>query len=68
MPELRLLARAARKKSPGPDGIPPYLLAVMPDAAFALVHKCLVLCYEQGDIPRPWLVSETFRIFKGKGS
>ena len=62
-----LPARAPRKKSPGPDGVPPYLLASLPDALFGIVHKCLTLCYESGSIPDPWLVSETFCIFEGKG-
>ena len=31
------------------------------------MHKCLTLCYESSSIPDPWLVSETFCIFKGKG-
>ena len=65
--ELRLLARVPRKKSPCPDGVPPYLLASLPDAVFAIVHKCVVLCCENSHIPEPWLVSETFCIFKGKG-
>ena len=67
LPELRKLARAPRKKSPGPDGVPPYLLASLPDALFGIVHKCLTLCSESGYIPDPWLISETFCIFKGKG-
>ena len=66
--ELRGLARAARKKSPGPDGVHPYLIAILPDAQFQVVHRCLELCYESGHIPHPWLISETFCIFKGKGS
>ena len=35
---------------------------------FSLVHQCLVLCYDQGSAPQSWLTSETFCIFKGKGS
>ena len=66
--ELRSLAKSSRKKSPGPDGVPPYLLAVLPDAAFAILHSCLSVCYETGDIPHCWLISETLCIFKGKGS
>ena len=66
--ELRILAKSSRKKSPGPDGVPPYLIAVLPDAAFSIVHQCLTLCYDVGDIPHSWLVSETLCIFKGKGS
>ena len=64
IPELRGLARAARKTSPGPDGVPPYLIAILPDAQFQVVHRCLELCYESGHIPHPWLISETFCIFK----
>ena len=52
----------------GPDGVPPYLLAILPDNAFSVLHHCLSLCYEAGDIPHCWLVSESMCIFKGKGS
>ena len=62
------LAKSYRKKSPGPDGVPPYLLAILPDNAFSVLHHCLTLCYEAGYIPHCWLVSETLCIFKGKGS
>ena len=48
--------------------MPPYLLAILPDNAFSVLHHCLTLCYEAGDIPHCWLVSETLCIFKGKGS
>ena len=62
--DLRKLARASRKKSPGPDQVPPYLLYILPDAAFKLVHECLVACYNEGYLPDDWLISETFCIFK----
>ena len=65
---LRTLARAARKKFPGPDGIPPYLLSILPATTFATVHACVSLCYQTGDIPLTWLVSETLCLYKGKGS
>ena len=65
---LRTLARAARKKSPGPDDIPPYLLSILPATTFATVHACVSLCYQTGDIPLPWLVSENLCLYKGKGS
>ena len=68
MAELRALGKSSSKKSPGPDGVPPYLLAILPDNAFSVLHHCLTLCYEAGDIPDCWLVSETLSIFKGKGS
>ena len=68
MAELRALAKSSTKWSPGPDGVPPYLLAILPDNAFSILHHCLTLCYEARDIPRFWLVSETLCIFKGKGS
>ena len=55
------------EKSPGPDGVPPYLLYILPDSAFSVVHSCLVTCYESGTLPREWLVSETFCLFKEKG-
>ena len=32
------------------------------------MHWCLVLCYDQGSTPQSWRTSETFCIFKGKGS
>ena len=66
--ELRALARSARKKSPEPDGVPRYLLSVLPDPCFSVIHTCLTLCYEAGDVPHSWLVSGTFCIYKGKGS
>ena len=65
---LRTLARAARKTSPGPDGIPPYLLSILSATTFATVHACVSLYYQTGDIPLPWLVSETLCLYKGKGS
>ena len=67
LPELRSLAKAARKKSPGTNGVPPYLLYFLPDSAFSVVHSRLVTCYESGTLPRELLVSETFCLFKGKG-
>ena len=66
--ELRALAKSSRKRSPGPDRVPPYLLAILPHNAFSVLPHCLTLCYEAGDIPHCWLVSETLCIFKGKGS
>ena len=65
--ELRKLGRARGKKSSKPDGMPPYLLASLPDALFGIVHKCLTLSYEFGSIFDPWLIPETFCIFRGKG-
>ena len=65
--ELRALARAPRRKSPGPDGVPPYLLASLPDHVFSVVHQCICLCYLEGTLPTIWLTSETFCLFKGKG-
>ena len=65
---LRELARASRKKSPDPDKVPPYLLHVLPDETFSLVHTCVTLCYEEGTIPDDWLVSDTFFLFKGRVS
>ena len=67
VPELRSLARSARKTSPGPDGVPPYLLSILTDPCFPLVHRCLSLCYETGHIPHACLTSETPSIYKGKG-
>ena len=68
MAELPALATFSTKRSPGPDGVPPYLLAILPDNALSILHHCLTLCYEAGDVPHCWLVSETLCIFKGKGS
>ena len=68
MTPLRALAKSSRKKSPGPNRVPHYLLAILPDNAFSVLHHCLTLCYEAGDIPHCWLVFETLCIFKGKGS
>ena len=68
MAELSALAKSSRKKSPGPDGVPPYLLAILPDNAFSVLHHCLTLFYKAGDIHHCWLVSEPLCIFKGKGS
>ena len=55
--DLRRLAPASRKKSPGPDQVPPYLLYILPDTAFKLVHECLVPCYNEGYLPDDWLIS-----------
>ena len=68
MAELRTLAKSSRKESPGPDGVPPYLLAILPDNAFSVLHHCLTLCYEAGEILHGRRVSETLCLFKGKGS
>ena len=65
--KLRALARSARKKSPGLDGVPPYLLSALPDSCFSVIHTCLTLCYETGYVPHSWLVSETFCIYTGIG-
>ena len=67
VPELCSLARSARKTSPGPDRVPPYLLSILADACFSLVHRCLSLCYEAGHISHARLTSETLCIYKGKG-
>ena len=37
--ELRKFARVLRKKSPGPDGIPPYLLYILPEESFAVINE-----------------------------
>ena len=65
--ELRSLAKASRRKSPGPDGVPPYLIASLPDPVFSIVHQCICRCYDEGSVPEHWLISETFCLFKGKG-
>ena len=36
--ELRKFARVPRKKSPGPDGIPPYLLYILPEESFTVIN------------------------------
>ena len=65
--ELRSLARAPRRKAPCPNGVPPFLLASLPDQVFSVVHQCVCLCYLEGTLPTPWPISETFCLFKGKG-
>ena len=44
--KLRALARSARKKFPGPDRVPPYLLSAQPHPWFSVIHIRLTLCYE----------------------
>ena len=65
--ELRALACASGKRPPRPDGVPPYLLHILPNPVFKLIHDCISLCYSEGYIPKPWLVSETFCLSKGNG-
>ena len=33
------MARVPRKKSPGPDGIPPYLLYILPEESFTVINE-----------------------------
>ena len=56
-------------KSPrGQTAYPRDLLSILSATTFATVHACISLCYQTGDIPLPWLVSETLCLYKGKGS
>ena len=56
--ELRTFARATRRKSPGPDGIPPYLLAHLPDTTFRKIGEMVRICYAQGDMPTTFMHSQ----------
>ena len=46
-----LLLQQRFEKSPGPDGIPPYLLAQLPDTTFRKIGDIVRICYAQGDMP-----------------
>ena len=65
--ELRAYARVPRFKSPGPDGIPPYLFYILPDSVFSVVGNVVreLLCRPcaRAGIFESTLVS----LFKGKG-
>ena len=65
---LRHLARAVRRKAPGPDGIPPYLLCHLPDHIFGFVHSYIHLMYKEGTVPSAVSMSATLPLYKGKGS
>ena len=65
--ELRTLAKAVRRKAPGPDGIPPYILAHLPETAFHSVCEVLRLIIRTGEVPRWISDSVTLPLFKGKG-
>ena len=47
--------------------MPHFLLALLPDKVVSVVHQCVCLCYLEGTRPTPWLISEKFCLFKGKG-
>ena len=65
--ELGTFARATRRKYPGPDGIPPYLLAQLPDTTFRKIGDMIRICYAQGDMPTTFMHSQTVCLCKGKG-
>ena len=44
--------------------VQPYLLTSLLDLVLALVHKCIIMCYNQNHIHEQWLISETFCLFK----
>ena len=64
--ELRSLAKAARRKPPGPDGVPPYVLAQLRRAHFWLVHHYLCLMYHSRTLPACVSQSLIFCIYKQK--
>ena len=66
--ELRFLSRAVRRKAPGPDGIPPYILCHLPDPIFAFIHQYVLLMYKEGTVPEAVSLSNTLPLYKGKGS
>ena len=66
MDELRALAKAARRKAPGPDGIPPYVLAQLLPAHFSLVHHYVCLMHHSRTAPASVSQSLTFCIYKQK--
>ena len=65
--ELRTFARATRRKSPGPDGIPPYLLAQRPDTTFRKIADMIRICYAQGDMPTTLMNSQAVCLYRGQG-
>ena len=65
--ELQTFARATRRKSPGPDGIPPHLLAQLPDTTFRKIGDMIRIRYAQGDMPTTFMHSQTVCLYKGKG-
>ena len=66
--QLRHLSHAVRRKAPGPDGIPPYLLCHLPDPIFSFVHTYILLMYAEGTVPASVSMSTTLPLYKGKGS
>ena len=46
--------------------MPPYLLHVLPNKGFTILHECFVLWYDSGFMPKHWLSSKTFCLFKGQ--
>ena len=65
--ELRTFARATRPKSPGPDGIPPYFLAQLPDTTFRKIGDIIRICYAQEDMPTSFMHSQMVCLYKSKG-
>ena len=66
--QLRHLSRSVRRKAPGPDGIPPYLLCHLPDPIFCFIHTYITLMYAEGTVPASVSLSTTLPLYKGKGS
>ena len=64
--ELRTFARATRRKSPGPDGIPPSLLAQLPDTTFRKIVDMISICNAQRDMPPPSCIPKRSACAKGK--
>lgn len=65
--ELRKLAWSRRNKAPGPDGLPPYILAQLPTPWFAIAHNYICQMLTQGYVPPEVSASETLCVFKNKG-
>lgn len=68
MDQLRQLARSVRRKAPGPDGIPPYVLCHFPEPIFSFVHTYITFMYSAGEVPPAVSESLTLTLYKGKGS
>ena len=47
--KLREASKVPRGKSPGPDGVCPYLFYVLPDECFEYVHEVLQYFWEGGE-------------------
>jgi len=64
--ELRKLSRTPRAKSPGPDGIPPYLLYILPENLFHWIASGIRLSLQLHHLLPHFLNSVLVGIFKNK--